>query len=430
MRGGSSDLHVSSRVEVVVESLAAGGEGVARVDGRVFFVPRAAPADRALIEITELARHHGRARIVELLEPGPERRSAPCRHAELCGSCSWQHVTPAGQRAAKSRIVGEALARIAGIRLEVPVEVVHGDELHYRNRADLSIAKGTDGMPRLGYRREGSHVVEHVSECPVLVPVLESELRRFAATPADVPADAAAARFAAGDDGARIVFVDAKDVVLGRPVAAPKSSKSGSAGPVRRVRVDEADLRFEQSIGGLRYGFDVRAFWQGNAELVGELVRRAVGDESGDTAYDLFCGSGLFTLPLSARFERVVGVENDDRAIARASTNAERNGVERAVFVASDVERHLRTIDDGAAPDLVLLDPPRRGAGTDVVAHLVRIAPRRVRYVSCDPATLARDLKGLVSGGYRLRSIVALDLFPQTPHVECVAVLERDGDPM
>lgn len=396
-------LPLGSRVEVTIDSLAAGGDGVARVDGCVVFVPESAPLDSALVEIVSIGANHVRARIVELREPSPHRREPACAHFGTCGGCSWQHVSIEAQRAAKVAIVRSALTRIGGIANLPEIEIVAADEYGWRARAMLRVVQ-VQRERRVGFQRAHSREVEPVDDCPVMVESLRAELRRLREDPEQIPRAAKRLHLAAGDKNVRSVFTHDE----------PDASGDGSS-----------DMLIEQSICGLSYAFDATTFFQGHRGLIERLVDAAVSDVNGGTALDLYCGAGLFTLPLARRFDRVLGVEGNSRAIELARRNARQNGIANAEFVVGSVEGWFALANVPDRVDFVLLDPPRAGVGDRVVERIADLAPRGVRYVSCDAATLARDLKRFRERGYELTSIVALDLFPQTSHVECVVSLAR-----
>lgn len=397
-------LPLASRVEVRIESLAAGGDGVARVDGYVMFVPQGVPGDRVLVEVVEIRAKHVRARIVEVREPSASRREARCRHFGRCGGCAWQHVSLATQRAAKGEIVRSAIAHITGVGLPGPIDVIGSDEYGYRSRASLRTTV-RDGVQRVGFQRALSHDVEAIDECPVLVPALQEELRELNAHPERVSPGSSYVHLAAGDAGG-----------------------TASSAPARGGLVTGRAPTVTQTVRGMVFEFDAVGFFQGNRTLLEELVLRAVAGANGRTAFDLYCGAGLFTLPLARSFERVFGVEADGRAVELARGNARANGVDNVRFQVGDL-RSLEALD--ALPgtvDLILVDPPRSGMGGSLARAIGRRSAREIRYVSCDPATFARDAKEFIAEGYRFASVVALDLFPQTPHVEVVGRFVRGSD--
>ncbi|MDJ0850777.1 MAG: class I SAM-dependent RNA methyltransferase [Myxococcota bacterium] len=376
-----------------IESLAAGGDGVARApDGRVVFVPFSAPGDRVRVRFEEQRRRFARARVTELVEASPARVEPRCPAFGECGGCSWQHVAYSAQAEAKRGIVVDALERIGG--LEVPqVELVPCPSPYaYRMRARL-LAEGG----RVGYRRRASHALRAVDACPVLVPALEAELARLASRPP--PGDGEWELACAGD----------------RVRAVPLDGRSRDAGS---LTLEVAGERLRVSPG---------VFAQANALLLEPLVERvmtAVG--SGTLAVELFAGAGLFTLPLARRFARVLAVEGFEPAASDLRANLAAAGLASAEVVGRRVEEAAPSLV-GLSPEVVLLDPPRTGLPAGGVALLVGLAASRVAYLSCDPATLARDLRELCPQGYRLAGVEVFDLFPQTPHVEALATLQRSS---
>lgn len=378
---------------VRIDALAAGGDAVGRVpDGRVVFVPLAAPGDRVHVRICQERARFLRGRVEKLLEPGAARGDPLCPVFGRCGGCAWQHVRYEAQREAKSKILADALGRIGGFERGSPIPVVASPSRYaYRGRTRVRIEAG-----RVGYRCRGSHTLCPVSSCPVLVPELDARLRRLVAQP---PQRNGEWELAFGSGRARAV----------------------SVGP-------PGGERLFLEVGGEPIGFSSGVFTQSNVLLLETLVERVVASAgSGAFALELFAGAGFLTLQLARRFERVVALE--------ASAAAARDL--RANLRAADlggVEVHEQRVEFSAAlfgrlaPDVVVLDPPRAGLPTGAVAAVAGVGARRIVYLSCDPATLARDLAGFRERGYRLRRVEGFDLFPQTPHVEALAVLEAASD--
>jgi len=376
---------------VRIDALAAGGDGVGRApDGRVVFVPLSAPGDRVSVRIRQERARFLRGRVEKLLEPGSARSDPLCSVFGCCGGCAWQHVRYEVQREAKSKILGDALARIGGFERGGPIPVVASPSRYaYRGRTRVHVEAG-----RVGYRRRGSHALCPVSSCPVLVPELDSCLRGLAAQP---PRRDGEWELAFGSGQARLV---------------PLASRGGE--------------RLFLEVGGERVGFSPGVFVQSNALLLETLVERVTAlAGSGALALELFAGAGFLTLQLARCFERVVALEASAAAVRDLRANLRGAGL-------GDVEVHERRVELSAdlfrrlTPDVVVLDPPRTGLPAGAVAALADVAARRIVYLSCDPATLARDLAGFRERGYRLRRVEGFDLFPQTPHVEALAVLEAE----
>ena len=445
-------LAALDEIEVTVDRLIAGGDGFARHEGIPIFIARSAPGDRLRVRLVERRPDYGRAEIVEILAPGPGRREPPCPYFARCGGCDLQHLDDAVQTRAKAAAVVETLVRLGGVELPAEPEVVTASPFGYRLRAQLhvrpvaagavvagpaplglsdpvrsrsSVAAGIAGpdpsgsarssvaagiaapeapqpapagaQVQTGYYARGSHDLVPIDHCPILVPELEAVLP---ALPALLAAPGAPRRLdLAAGDGA----VTAAPVVAGLPHGEVSLTVAGPPG-----------------VGELTYSYDARCFFQAHRELVGELLTRAVGPWKGEEAYDLYAGVGLFSVPLARRYGRVVAVEGDRVAARYARTNARRNRVANLEVVAQVVESWIGRLPEGAAR--VVVDPPRGGLSRRVRTALFHARPQRLTYVSCHPATLARDLKGL-HPGYRLESLVLLDLFPQSGHMEAVAQL-------
>jgi len=394
-------LAIGQQLEVTAERLAYGGFAVARHDGLALFVPFAAPGDRLVVEITELHDRHGKARIVEVLAPSPHRRAPRCRHFADCGGCQFQHVDYQEQLRQKAEFVHDALVRTGGLEVAPPIEVRHAAEWGYRARTQLKVH-----YRQLGFHRPFTNEIVEIEECPVLAAPLEQALPELRAALRALP------------DGQRVHQVE----------GACGHGGASWAPDLPGVRKDLVEHR----VLGFRYFVEPESFFQGNHLLVDELVRHATADPAGSAngsarsglAFDLYAGVGLFTLPLSRRFARVVAVEDERRAATLGRVNTKQNGCDNVHYYRETTERFLR--QNKERPDLVLIDPPRVGCKPALKALLALAAPRFV-YVSCDPTTLARDLKTLTMGGYAIESVVAFDMFPQTFHVETVAHLRWSG---
>jgi 23S rRNA (uracil1939-C5)-methyltransferase len=389
----------ASAGEVVeIASLAAGGGGVAReASGRVLFVRGAVPGDLVRARVVEPHKRFARAEVAELVRASALRVEPQCRVHGECGGCGWQQIAYAAQLDAKRAILRDALARVAGVKLETlaaPVEIAPSPEPYgTRTRARLLFSDG-----RVGYRRGRSHELVAVSECPILAPPLARALARLAAHP---PRGAGELELACGDDrGASI---------------------SGARVPgfeERAVTLTTAGGEVAISPGG---------FFQAHATLRGTLAQAVLAHAGrGARALELHAGAGFFTLGLAVQYADVIAVESEPRAADDLRANLARAGRTNVRVRAERAARALKSADVARlAPELVVLDPPRTGIGEGEAAALARLAARRIVYVSCDPATLARDLRVLLATGYRLASCQGFDLFPQTPHLEALALIER-----
>ncbi|TDC78966.1 class I SAM-dependent RNA methyltransferase [Streptomyces hainanensis] len=426
--------------EVEVGPVAHGGHCVARTaEGRVLFVRHTLPGERVVARVTE-GREDSRflrADAVEILEPAKDRVPAPCPYAApgRCGGCDWQHVKPGAQRRLKGEVLAEQLAKLAGLTAEEAgwdgtVEPAPGDKVEpgevpaWRTRVQYAI----DDEGRAGLRRHRSHEVEPIDRCLIAaeaVTELGVEARRW-------PDMATVEAVAATGSNDRMVVLTPRPggrlplVELDRPVSVMRAEEERGRGPQALHRVhgrafvrERADDHTWRVSGG--------GFWQVHHQAAGVLVdavMRGLTPRRGETAIDLYCGAGLFAGALADRMgERgaVLGIEASKRAVEDARHNLA--DFPRIRIEHGTVERVLPRTGITEA-DLIVLDPPRAGAGRDVVRHIAPLGARRIAYVACDPAALARDLAHFRDAGYVPRFLRAFDLFPMTHHLECVAILE------
>lgn len=404
-------------MEVTIERILPGGFGLAHADGRTIMVALAAPGDLVRVSIDRVKGNVSFASIEEVITRGPERVEPPCPYFGRCGGCDFQQMNYVAQLNAKTEIIKDCLRRLARIEDLPDFQIMPAPEpWHYRSRAQWQY----DAVrQKLGYFESGSRNVCDVADCAVLVPQLQQTLAslREQMKGGSLP-DTRDFRAVIGDD---------------ETLSISPSIRGGSQ--------DSPGVRdINRSIHGESYRFNAESFFQANEALMPQLIDMAIGDANGKTAIEFYSGVGLFTLPLARRFAHVIGVESDAAAtkFARESlsgaglTNAEISTRDVGVWL-DDVRRHdLSRLSETSARalegqiDFVLLDPPRVGAESRVIAGVLGLRPQRISYVSCDPATLARDLKKLVAGGYQLRALAAFDMFPQTHHVETVAQLVFD----
>ncbi|HET9710824.1 MAG TPA: class I SAM-dependent RNA methyltransferase [Pyrinomonadaceae bacterium] len=382
-------------LEVEVERILPGGMGLAHAGGKTVFVSLAAPGDRVRVRIDRQQGDLLFASIVEILAPSPVRIEPPCPYFGRCGGCDFQQLTYEAQLAAKAGIIRDCLHRIA--RLENIPEIVvtpSANTWRYRMRATWQIDRE---LRAIGYYERGSRRVCDVADCAVLKPELQETLERVRATEwHQFPRDLKHLDGVVGENGV---------------------SLSPSFAEFQRN-----ELRL--TVRGEVYQYNADAFFQINPSLLERLVEYAIDDAAGETVLDLYCGVGLFTLPLARQFQKVIGVEANATAARFARRNLQLAGLGNANVITATVTDWFRSSSVGPV-DFVLLDPPRAGAESAVIKGILNLQPRAISYVSCDPATLARDLKKLLAGGYVIHSITGFDLFPQTHHVETVVRLAR-----
>jgi len=406
---------------VTIRSIAAGGDGVGTLeDGRAVFVPRTAPGDVVECRITESRRRWARAVPLSLVEPGPGRVEAECPHyeADWCGGCRLQHLSYEAQLAAKARIVGDALRRIGGIETDDPPIAPSPSQWRYRARVTLHAERGRIGYHRVG---EASGIFD-LTDCRIASEPLMGLWRAVSRARRLLPPDLTALGLREDGEGGLHVVVESPAARAWDAIALAQAVGN----PAVRYwwRPEGGAVRV---LAGPPSAFPVLAFEQVQPGLGGDIRAQAVaetGAASGSVAWDLYAGVGETARALAARGADVWAVEADRAAVAWGRDRA--RGWHRGVAVRWEAEAAERAVARLPDPDVAVVNPPRTGLGAEVAEALLRRAQRarpfRVVYVSCDPATLARDLRRLP--GFGLRSVRAFDLFPQTAHVETLSVLE------
>ena len=391
-------MSVSDRITLTTASMAHGGEAIARHDGQVVFVRGAIPGEEVIAEVTE-APGHGRflrAKTIEVLSPSPDRVSPPCRYADRCGGCDWQFIAVDAQRRFKAQVISEQLTRIgkepSGRWSDLVVEAIPGDSsgLHWRTRMRYAV----DAHGRAGLRAHHSHDVVPIDACLIATPAI------------------------GGVDVLGRAWTGVAEVLAVQP----------QGDPVVLPDPHPGEAKVHESVAGREWNFDATAFWQvhvGAPQVLVEAVRGALAPRLGEHLLDLYSGVGLFAGALVSSLGpggRIDTVESDDVAV---------RGARRSLHDAANIHIHHERVDRWLQRgplrtcDLVVLDPPRTGAGREVIERIAKLAPRAIAYVACDPAAFARDIATARDLGWSLTALQAFDLFPMTHHVECVGLLER-----
>ena len=387
-----------------MEKLVYGGDALARLEGRVVLAPFALSGERIRVRAEQEKPGLIRASTLETLEPAPGRVAAPCPYFTRCGGCHYQHAAYEYQVTAKLAILAEELRRVGKIDPPEEIAAVSGEPWGYRNRVQLHI----DGA-RLGYRQMRSNKLCAIGECPIASPKINQTIGALAG----MLRDGRWPRFVRSLE----IFTDERQVQLkvldaDRPVARRFFEWCGETLPgLVQGALDYQD-RFRVSRG---------AFFQINRFLADRLVETALAGVEGETALDLYAGVGPFSLALARRFRTVTAVESGSAAARDLEFNAARAGVTNVQVEQRAVEAYLEALEH--APDFVLADPPRAGLGKSAVKRLAVLRPQRLTLVACDPATMARDVAGLIAAGYRIEKLAMVDLFPQTYHLETVVAL-------
>ena len=387
--------NVGELLEVEIKKIVPGGYGLAFAEGLTIFVVLAVAGDNVSVRLTEIKGKTAFAVIDQIIAPAPQRIEPPCPYVGRCGGCDFQQMTYAEQLEAKIGIIQDNLHRIGKIEFADDIKIIPSpNEFGYRLRAQWHI----DANKReIGYYERDSRNLVAIEHCPILVPELDEALQRVRREIdwAKFWPEKGAIDAACGDAG--VVSLYSPDIDLG-------------------------DNEITLSAAGEEYTFAAHAFFQGNRYLIETLITTAIGDAAGEHALDLYSGVGLFTLPLARRFKKVIAVEDYAPAVEFAVKNIGNAKLSNVELANMPVGIFLGQYS-GDEVDFALVDPPRSGTEKKTVLDLIKIRPRIVSYVSCDPAVLARDLRRFVDGGYVIESITAIDLFPQTHHVETVVRL-------
>jgi 23S rRNA (uracil1939-C5)-methyltransferase len=440
-RSSQPSLAVSQIVQI--EKPIYGGAFLARMEGKAVFVPLTLPGEQVRVRITQNKRGYDTADPDEIISAAAERIAPACPHFGACGGCHYQHTNYETQLAFKQTILRETLER-GGVQAPDEIAVLSADPWHYRNR--IRLAFDAEGNP--GYRGRRSHAVIPIRECPIAAPLLldaaqssASVLRNFApalrSTEISLFCDAAESALLVtvfSANRARIRFDELAQALHERIPALKGAELVAEDRPGEQIQAQSPRTIAAWGATSLAYraaGFDYRvdhgAFFQVNRWLADALVERVTAGHSGSLAWDLFSGVGLFARQLTASFARVVAVESAPSAVKALEENLK--GIAGTAVRATTLDFLRRSRKpahpDSTRPDLIVVDPPRTGLGAEITTLLAEIAAPALVYVSCDPATLARDLRALLATGYAIQSITLADLFPQTFHLETVVQLRR-----
>jgi 23S rRNA (uracil1939-C5)-methyltransferase len=445
------------RVEITIDDLAFGGEGVGRLDGYVMFVRGGLPGDRLRLQVTETRARYGRGVIEEVLTRSPERVDPPCPYFGRCGGCRLQHLSYSAQLAFKAKQVRDCLERLGDVAgFELRPILPAPDPYGYRNKMEFTVA-GSAGSAIVGLHEADRYdAVIDIDRCllqsETMNTLLDETRRQVSARKLPVwdgATEQGLLRFVSLREGrhtgeAMVNIVAASpDVERLGPVAdALRARTPATASVVLNVNAKKASVAvgseehvllgrevITESLGGLAFQVSANSFFQTNtaqAERLFALVVQACACEGHETIIDLYSGTGAISLLVARSCRRVYGIEVAPAAVADAVRNARANGIDNCTFLTGEVRHVLPAlIADGVRAETVIADPPRAGFHPKALATLASLAPARIVYVSCNPSTLARDVGDLVRRGYRLEWVQPVDMFPQTPHIEAIARLRR-----
>ena len=435
------------RLEVEIDSLAFGGRGIARADGFVVFVSGGLPGDRVLAEVTKGKKRFAEARTIELLRAGADRLPDRCVHGgEPCPGAPWQGLAYERQLAEKQTQVEDALRRIGGLDdFEMEPIVGAAEEWRYRNKLEYSFGAGAPGSAdegvALGFHARGRwDLIVDVDDCKLASETgnaARNGVREWARMEDIAAYDAGARKGVLRNlvvrEGRRTGQIQTRLVTAAerfpRPPVDLHTTIEGDSGSTDGPTGALGEERLHEELCGLKFEMSHGAFFQTNTEMAERLYAVATefaGLSGRERVFDLFCGIGTIGLTMARDAGEVWGLEIVPEAIDDAERNAKRNKIENAKFVAANARTGMRPlIEKAGKPDVVVVDPPRAGLSQKIVRRLIETEAKKIVYVSCNPTTLAPNAKQLEEAGYKLRRVRPVDMFPQTPHIECVALLEK-----
>ena len=443
----------SEIIKLEISSLCNGGDGVGRWEDRVVFVPNTVPGDEMRVKLTKVKASHGFGKPAGIVKPSPQRVRPACIVADKCGGCQWQQVSYDAQLSAKHHLVVDALARIGNLENVQVDPVIDADEkLGYRNKATYPVGLSQTKQVKAGYYRKGSHRLVNLNQCPVqddrldpLLAGIKQDIQDRGWKIYDERSHKGHIKHISLRVGQRTgqilitlvsrsvklkgvheqaqLWIERYPNVVGVLINLNWKKTNTIFGPETFSITGEAYI--EETFAGLTFHIQPATFFQVNttqAERLLANIETELALTGEETLVDAYCGVGTFTLPLARQVKQCIGIESFAESVVQAQNNAALNDIANVAFKIGDVGTLLPNLE--IAPDIVLLDPPRKGCDPEVIAALIAIKPQRIVYVSCNPTTLARDLRILCAeGGYSLTRVQPADFFPQTSHVECAAFL-------
>ena len=451
----SQKLQQGQVVELEITDLNTDGDGVGRHEGTVVFVPNTVTGDRLTAKIVQSKAKFAKGKLEKLLNSSPHRIRPGCIVADKCGGCQWQHIEIDYQREAKQQQVIQAFQRIGGFADVEILPILHADHaLNYRNKSTYPLGRSSTGQVQAGYYRQGSHKLINLNQCPVqderLHPLLrevkqdiqeqgwsiyketnhQGKLRHLSLRIGQNTGEMlltliSTDRNLAGIEEQAQLWLDKYPGLVGVCLNLNRDRTNAILGKTTQTILGKPYLR--EIFAGVELHIAADTFFQVNtsaAELLLQTIIQQLKLTGSENIIDAYCGIGTFSLPLAQRVQQVVGIELNHNSVRQAQSNAALNQINNAIFLTGKVKDCLQQIE--FQPDILLLDPPRKGCDPQVLETILKLKPERIVYVSCKPATLARDVQMLcASGAYQLSQIQPADFFPQTTHVECCALLNK-----
>lgn len=415
-------------MKLTIEKLIYGGYGLARTDEKVVFVKDGVPGDQLEVKITEEKKSFVVAEINKIIKPSKYRVVPECEYFGKCGGCQWQHIDYEYQLRSKEEILRESLERIAGIK-EVSVEpiVPSDNKYNYRNRVTLH-QDTIKGKQILGFKEEKSHILVPIENCPISSNALNKVINRISNL---------LIGYKAHTSPFEKIYISNRDKIPGLSITPKKNIPESEVKKLfykLKEHLQGVDISFDNKeeksfefkVLGLKFISSPSVFAQANSDVNEKLIKTLIkwSDlKKYENVLDLYCGYGNLSLPMAKKAKKVVGIDSNRKAIRFAKQNAKINSIKNCSFESQDVKQYLENLKSNERFDSVVLDPPRTGV-KEIIKSIIGLKPSKILYVSCNPTTLARDLKELIKAGYNLKKIQPFDMFPQTFHIESVSLLE------
>lgn len=439
-------------LEVEILSLGCDGEGVAKPAGFPLFIPGALPGETVRIRVQKVTKSFGFGKLLDVLSPAPERTVPPCPVYEKCGGCSLMHMTRSARLSWKTERVQDAFRHIGGLSVTVAPCASDGVDFRYRNKIQMPVAATEKGVAAGFFAPRSHRIVPHTGcllqseKCQKIIEEVLDWMRTCGVSPYEEERHEGVVRhiFVREGDGddtmvsiiTRTASLPGKEVLADRMRALGVSTLLQNVNPHRtnvilgdKTKVLYGDGTVKKTLSGIVFSVSHHSFFQVNAPMAEMLYEKGLsllGDISDKTVFDLYSGIGSISLFLARRAKKVIGVEIVPEAVRDAAENAKRNGFNNAFFYVGDAfEVTDRLIKEGEKADVCVVDPPRKGCSPELLDTLLHMRPEKILYISCNPATLARDCKMLAENGYAVGTVYPHDLFPQTNHVEAVVLLQQ-----
>ncbi|MER1957715.1 MAG: 23S rRNA (uracil(1939)-C(5))-methyltransferase RlmD [Solibacillus sp.] len=451
----TAPIKKNDRTTVYIEDLTHDGNGVAKIDGYPLFIPGALPGETAEVHVVKTLKNYGFAKVVDILTTSPDRVDATCEYFAQCGGCQVQHLSYEGQLKWKQSMVENVMKRIG--KIDAPVHPVKGmdEPWHYRNKSQIPFAQNEEGDAIAGFYKTKSHEIVNMERCliqsgeaDVMMGQLKDELALLRIRPYDEKSHQGMLRHVvvrkARATGEVMIVLVTKTKKFPQAEAAVEKLRElvpNVTSIIQNINGEKTNVIFgdetvtlwgkdtiEDTIGDVRFEISARSFYQVNPVQTEVLYKQALDYaqlEGNERVIDAYCGIGSISLFLAQKAGQVMGVEIVEQAIEDAKRNAELNGLTNTYFEAGPAEEVIpRWYKEGKVADVLVVDPPRKGCDEALLNTIIEQKPKRVVYVSCNPGTLARDLRILEDGGYKTKEIQPVDMFPHTTHCEAVAWLE------